>query len=473
MEQPLPRTVAGGRARGWVHTHGPSLIELFRILDAAVLVASLWAVCWWFGLAWNRDGALAAVLGVAFFFLAATHLRLYRSWRISPLRDELGRLLLCCIAAYLGLVATFQGLVFWPDLPRMVLPAWALAAAILLGTGRVVVRSALRIVRIRGGNFRTAAIVGANDTAQRIAEQLQNSAWMGMRVLGIFDDEPDPGVPANGGLQSLHALVAAGEVDTVYITLPLGDQPVIRALLAVMRDSAVTVSYVVDVSEFGPSLSPRWEVVGGMPTVSLIDNPQQGVHGLAKRIFDAVLSGTALVLLAPLLLLIAAAIKLTSPGPAVFAQRRHGQAGREFTIYKFRTMTVVEDGKTAFRQASRGDARITRLGAFLRRTSLDELPQLVNVLLGHMSLVGPRPHPVALNEAQRKQIEGYMLRHKVKPGVTGWAQINGFRGETDTPEKMEGRVRYDLEYINSWSLWLDVRILWLTLFRIIGDRNAH
>ncbi|RYF33740.1 MAG: undecaprenyl-phosphate glucose phosphotransferase, partial [Comamonadaceae bacterium] len=161
------------------------------------------------------------------------------------------------------------------------------------------------------------------------------------------------------------------------------------------------------------------------------------------------------------------------PGPVIFAQKRYGLDGKAFRIYKFRTMTAVEDGESQFTQASRSDKRVTPLGAFLRKTSLDELPQLFNVLFGDMSLVGPRPHPVALNEAQRKLIDGYMLRHKVKPGITGLAQVSGFRGETDTPEKMQQRVRCDLEYINTWSLRLDAKIMWRTLFVVFHDPNAY
>jgi putative colanic acid biosynthesis UDP-glucose lipid carrier transferase len=190
-------------------------------------------------------------------------------------------------------------------------------------------------------------------------------------------------------------------------------------------------------------------------------------------VFDIVAASLLMVLLALPLLLVAMAIRLESPGPVLFRQPRYGLDGREFRIFKFRSMRVLEDGKQQFSQARKGDSRVTRVGAFIRRTSIDELPQLLNVIEGSMSLVGPRPHPVALNEAHRRIIDGYMLRHKVKPGITGWAQVHGFRGETDTPEKMEGRIRYDLEYIETWTLGLDLRILWRTLFRVLDDPNAY
>ena len=212
--------------------------------------------------------------------------------------------------------------------------------------------------------------------------------------------------------------------------------------------------------------------LNGMPGLAVCDTPHHGTDALAKRILDVTVASLALVLLSPVLLLTAAAVKLTSAGPVFFKQRRYGLDGEQITVYKFRSMTVCEDGGE-IKQASRGDQRVTRVGAFLRRTSLDELPQLINVLQGTMSLVGPRPHAVAHNEFYRGQISGYMIRHKVLPGITGWAQVNGLRGETDTVEKMEQRIRYDLEYLSSWSLLLDLRILDKTVVVVLLRRNAY
>jgi putative colanic acid biosynthesis UDP-glucose lipid carrier transferase len=193
---------------------------------------------------------------------------------------------------------------------------------------------------------------------------------------------------------------------------------------------------------------------------------------LVKRASDIVIAGTFLLLAAPLMLAIAAAIKLTSPGPVMFKQRRYGLDGREIVVYKFRSMTVMEDGGE-IRQASRNDNRVTPLGAFLRSSSLDELPQFINVLQGRMSVVGPRPHAVAHNELYRKLIKSYMVRHKVRPGITGWAQVNGLRGETETVEKMRARIEYDLDYLRHWSLKLDLAIIWRTLFVVFKKQNAY
>jgi putative colanic acid biosynthesis UDP-glucose lipid carrier transferase len=273
-------------------------------------------------------------------------------------------------------------------------------------------------------------------------------------------------------IEEFHALRAQQELDVVYIALPLNMHRQIERIVHDLRDTTATVLFVPDFSGYRP-LRSTWSELGNMLAVSLVDSPHQGLDGALKRTVDMVFASTALLVLALPMLAIAAAVKLTSPGPAIFAQKRYGLDGKSFHIYKFRTMVAMEDGESTFTQACRGDTRVTRLGSFLRRTSLDELPQLFNVFVGDMSLVGPRPHPVALNESQRKLIDGYMLRHKVKPGITGLAQVNGLRGETDAPEKMQQRVRFDLEYINTWSLHLDARIMWRTLFVMFHDPNAY
>jgi putative colanic acid biosynthesis UDP-glucose lipid carrier transferase len=214
------------------------------------------------------------------------------------------------------------------------------------------------------------------------------------------------------------------------------------------------------------------DAIGGVPVVAVCETPFYGLSGLIKRASDIVLASAALVLILPVMLAIAIGIKATSPGPVLFTQRRYGLDGREIIVYKFRTMTVLEDGNVV-RQATRDDSRVTRFGAFLRRYSLDELPQFVNVLQGRMSVVGPRPHAVAHNEMYRKLIKGYMIRHKVKPGITGWAQVNGLRGETDTLEKMRARIEYDLSYLRNWSLQLDLQIVLKTALVVLRTQNAY
>jgi putative colanic acid biosynthesis UDP-glucose lipid carrier transferase len=238
-----------------------------------------------------------------------------------------------------------------------------------------------------------------------------------------------------------------------------------------VQGTTASLFFVPDV--FGISIiQGRLQDMNGVPVVGICDTPFTGTNQLVKRISDIVIASAVLVLMAPLLVAIALGVKLSSPGPAIFRQRRNGLGGEEIVVYKFRTMRTMEDGDVV-RQARRDDERITRFGAFLRRTSLDELPQFVNVLQGRMSIVGPRPHAVAHNELYRQVIKAYMVRHKVKPGITGWAQVNGQRGETDTVDKMRARVEYDLEYLRNWSLGLDLQIIARTLKLVFFDRNAY
>jgi len=219
-------------------------------------------------------------------------------------------------------------------------------------------------------------------------------------------------------------------------------------------------------------MQARFDNVGGMPVIAICESPFTGFNSMVKRASDIALGALIQLGLVPIMLLIAIAVKLTSPGPVIFKQRRYGLYGDEIIVYKFRSMTVSEDGAKVV-QATQNDQRVTKIGAFLRRSSLDELPQFINVLQGRMSIVGPRPHAVAHNEQYRKLIKGYMLRHKVKPGITGWAQVNGLRGETETLDKMEARIRYDLDYLRNWSLWLDLWIIVRTLQVVLKRENAH
>jgi putative colanic acid biosysnthesis UDP-glucose lipid carrier transferase len=245
----------------------------------------------------------------------------------------------------------------------------------------------------------------------------------------------------------------------------------IRGVLKRLSDTTASVYVVPDFFVF-QLLHSRWTDILGVPVVSVFENPFYGIDGLVKRLSDIVLGALAILVAAAPMLVIAVLVKLTSPGPALFRQRRYGLDGQEILVRKFRSMTACEDG-TRMIQVKLDDPRVTWLGAILRRTSLDELPQLFNVLEGNMSLVGPRPHTAALNEKFRQQIGGYMLRHKVKPGITGLAQVSGFRGETDTPEKMQKRIDFDLRYIREWSLWLDIQILLKTVLVVLSGKNAY
>jgi putative colanic acid biosynthesis UDP-glucose lipid carrier transferase len=330
----------------------------------------------------------------------------------------------------------------------------------------------------RPENRRRAIVVGAGALGVKVAKSLGLSLDTGVDFVGYFDDRADSRVDAEAAHQRLGTLNDAAPyilehgIREVFITLPLGSQPRIQRLLESIQGTTASVYYVPDV--FGISIiQGRLQDMNGVPVVGICETPFTGTNELVKRISDVVLASVILVLISPLLLLIAIGVKRSSPGPIIFKQRRHGLDGQEIVVYKFRSMRVMENG-SQITQASKDDPRATRFGAFLRRSSLDELPQFFNVLQGRMSIVGPRPHAVAHNEHYRNLIKSYMVRHKVKPGITGWAQVNGHRGETDTIEKMEARVQYDLEYLRNWSLALDLQIILRTIKVAFFDRrNAY
>jgi putative colanic acid biosynthesis UDP-glucose lipid carrier transferase len=327
------------------------------------------------------------------------------------------------------------------------------------------------------GLRKTAVIAGANELGRALARQLRGNAMHGVRVAGFFDDRA-PGrlgelMPADnlGGLARLADYARTHRVDVIFIALPMVSQPRILKLLEELRDTTASIYFVPDIF-VSDLIQARVDAIGSIPVVAVCESPFFGLNGVIKRVSDIVLASLILALISPLMLAIAIGVKLSSSGPVLFRQRRYGLDGRHIVVYKFRTMTVTEDGPV-IRQATKNDARITRLGAFLRRTSLDELPQFINVLQGRMSVVGPRPHAVAHNELYRKLIRGYMIRHKVRPGITGLAQVNGFRGETDTVEKMKARVEYDHAYLRSWSLLLDLQIILKTVVVVLRRHNAY
>jgi putative colanic acid biosynthesis UDP-glucose lipid carrier transferase len=327
------------------------------------------------------------------------------------------------------------------------------------------------------GSRRPAVIIGAGRMGQRVAQMLRTRKAYGHELLGFFDDRSGervnmpPGTTLVGTLEGLPEYIERHGVRDVFITLPLTSQPRILRLLESLQNTTASIHFVPDI--FGVSvIQGRLDDMGGVPVVGLMVEPFTGINGFVKRTSDIVMSALILVLISPVMLALAIGVKLSSPGPVIFRQRRTGLDGEIIDVYKFRSMRALDNGPVVV-QATRGDPRITPFGAFIRRTSLDELPQFVNVLQGHMSIVGPRPHAVAHNEQYRKRVKAYMARHKCKPGITGWAQVNGLRGETDTVDKMAARVEYDLEYLRNWSLGLDLMIIARTVKLVFFDRGAY
>ncbi|HGY6561713.1 TPA: undecaprenyl-phosphate glucose phosphotransferase, partial [Escherichia coli] len=262
-----------------------------------------------------------------------------------------------------------------------------------------------------------------------------------------------------------------GKIDRIYIAMSMRDESKIKDVVRKLTDTTCSVLLIPDIFTFN-ILQSRTEEINGVPVVPLFDSPLNGINMVFKRLEDIIVSSLILILISPILLVIATAVKTTSKGPVIFRQVRYGMDGKPIKVWKFRSMTVMENDDKVI-QATKNDIRVTKVGKFLRSTSLDELPQFFNVLFGQMSVVGPRPHAVSHNEQYRSLIQGYMLRHKVKPGITGLAQINGWRGETDTLEKMEKRIEYDLLYIRGWSIWLDLKIIFLTVFKGFINKSAY
>jgi putative colanic acid biosysnthesis UDP-glucose lipid carrier transferase len=360
---------------------------------------------------------------------------------------------------------------------RDVLKWWVLIVPLVwMVTHYLLPRVMPRLFALEG--MRSVVIIGTNEIGRRLAAQFSDHPDLGVEFVGYFDDRHNDRIGGLGESQLLGRLDAVptfmrqGKADAIFIALPMASQPRILRLLDDLKDSTASIYFVPDIF-VTDLIQARVDQIGGVPVVAVRDTPFHGVNELIKRGSDLLIASLILILIAPLMLGIALAVKGSSPGPALFRQRRYGLDGREIIVYKFRTMTVCEDGPVVA-QATQGDQRVTRLGAFLRRTSLDELPQFINVLQGRMSVVGPRPHAVAHNEQYRKLIKGYMVRHKVKPGITGLAQVSGCRGETDTVDKMHRRIDYDLEYLRNWSLRLDLEIILRTIGLVLrGDKQAY
>jgi putative colanic acid biosynthesis UDP-glucose lipid carrier transferase len=464
---------------GIIRPYSGSFMELNRVLDASLIVAALWLTTRTLGLPWTHLCTVLSIFASLAFIAAATFNELYRSWRSDPLHVESKRVLACWGVAVLATATAAYLAERYATLPQQLVVRWFLLAPVLLVGARMSIRLTLRLARIRGHNFRRTAILGSTRIAARLAETIAEAPWLGLRLVGVYDDRdprdtrvhPELRNQIAGNIEALIQAAKEGDVDTVYITLPLRAELRIKDVIDRLSELPLIVIYVPDFFVFN-MLYAQWQRIGTFHVVNVVTTPFLGVSGFTKRLEDIVLASLILCVVAIPMIVIAIAIKLTSPGPVIFRQRRYGLNGKEFEIWKFRTMTVTEDGGE-FVQAQRNDPRVTPIGNFLRRTSLDELPQFINVLQDHMSIVGPRPHPVALDEQHRRLIPRYYFRHKIRPGITGLAQVRGFRGQTDTLDKMRKRIELDIEYIDNWSLSLDLKIIVLTILRGMKNENAY
>ncbi|MDB4476211.1 undecaprenyl-phosphate glucose phosphotransferase [bacterium] len=462
--------------RGIARPFRSQLDILQRVIDGLIVCFSLELSYWiYYGTRdWSDKYTISALAAIPIFYMSAKANNLYHAYLTQGSNREIRSLFLAWFGTLAGLLILGYALKSTHELSRVTLGVYSILTPILLLGSRGVTRLVLSEMRSRGVSTRRALIVGMTGSGLSLADNIRKSPFMGLQLLGfvvLSGEEVAKNRTILGSVKDLETITKLEKPDVVYIAVPVSERDAVDGILRVLGDSTVSIFVVPDIYT-ADIMQGEWVTVGDTPTVSVIDAPSRGINSLVKRSEDVVVASIALLLLGLPMLIIALLIRMTSAGPAIYKQARYGVSGKPITVLKFRTMTVMESSEL-FVQATQNDSRVTSLGRFLRKTSLDELPQFLNVLRGDMSIVGPRPHPVALNEEYRPRILGYMLRHKVKPGITGLAQVNGYRGETDTSLKMEHRVRYDIEYINNWSLWLDIAIILRTPFSIIKNKDVY
>lgn len=441
------------------------------LLDPILIIGTLLTLAYYYDDLIDREYMLLSLMIFALTFPG--------TWsKNSNMRSELAHILtnwpiLVGILVFFGYTTTFL-----EHFDHDVVVGWVFITPLVMFVLHVLIRKLLERLR-SGQDAKVAVIVGANDIGLQMRERLSEEASIGIHSQGFFDDRPSNRTALGedgqnellGRLADVANYIRTHSVDIIYMALPMSSQPRVLNLLDDLKDTTASLYFVPDIFVFD-LIQARIDDVAGIPVVAVCETPFYGMNGFIKRASDIVLSLLILLLISPIMLVLALGVKLSSSGPILFKQRRYGLDGRDIIVYKFRSMTVCEDGGKVV-QATRNDKRVTPFGAFIRKTSLDELPQFINVLQGRMSIVGPRPHAVAHNEEYRKLIKGYMIRHKVKPGITGWAQVNGFRGETDTVDKMKMRIDYDLDYLRRWNLVLDMKIIMRTALLVMMDKQAY
>lgn len=466
--------------QGKIRRYDSKINAIARLIDSGIIILTFFAVIDLFQIEWQPTYVWALLFSVILFNFFAESQDAYRSWRGTHLKDEVTTVLFSWVTGIFVLIIVDLVILQQKIYSEPFIAVWILLTPVELISWHAIVRMSLGVLRSHGFNTRRVAIVGATTLGERLVKTFNAMEWSGYRLVGYYDDRADKcstrrlkgeEIHVAGDIEQLIADTKSGLVDTVYITLAMSAEHRIKMITEKLADSTASVYLVPDLFTFN-LLNSRWVDFQGITAISIYETPFVGLDNTIKRLEDIILSLLILCVIAIPMLFIAIGIKLTSKGPVFFKQTRYGMDGEKIKVWKFRSMTVAENDDNVI-QATKGDSRITPFGQFLRKTSLDELPQFFNALGGDMSIVGPRPHAVVHNEEYRIKIQGYMLRHKVKPGITGLAQINGFRGETDTLDKMEGRIHYDLKYIQSWSLFLDLKIIFMTVFKGFTHKNAY
>jgi len=455
----------------------PPIIALAkRIIDPSVCGLSFVAFIQFYQVPWDGYQSILFIAAILFSSIVSQIFRPLLGFRESNVYAYISAVLFGGGIFILLIYALFLNTEFSGHVAKYVVMLWLLTVPLFLLVAHGLLHAWLK-AQHQKTKIRKGVIIGATEVGYQLSREVQNDPSLLIQVEGFLDSrEKDRVWPSCkekllGGLEEVLSYVKENGIQVVFIALPIKYEDRIASLLEELRDTTASIYFVPDILSFN-LIQSRVDSIHNIPVVSLLESPIHHLNAIWKCTFDFCASLCILLLISPILLLIACVIKLTSPGPVLFKQSRYGLDGREIKVYKFRSMNVCENGAN-IQQATKGDSRIYPFGAFLRKTSLDELPQFFNVLKGDMSIVGPRPHAVAHNEEYRKLIQGYMLRHKVKPGITGWAQVHGLRGETETLEKMEKRVEYDLEYLKNWSLLLDILIIIRTFGVVLKTTNAH
>lgn len=466
--------------RGLLKEYSSILAMLMRGLDMAIVLISAWiAYTWRFHeLTFSYFYYLAVLWAIFLTPIIFSFCHIYVSLRGASFLRHMINLM----EGVGGLGLVLAGFAFFTKtgdaFSRVWFVLWLVLTLVLLVFTRFCLLLLLRFMRTHGLNERRVIIYGANELGMALAASIQQALWTGFRIVGLLDDEenhpttPLSHIPLIKMSKDLSAMLTEQGIDEIWIALPLAAEAKVKAILFQLRHHTITTRLVLDI--FGLDLlNHSITDVAGFPVLNIRSSPMVGMNRLIKAIEDRVLATLILIVISPLFALIALGVRLSSEGPIFFKQKRLGWDGKIIKVYKFRTMYLHEEPKGQLLQATVADKRITPFGRWLRRTSLDELPQFINVLQGRMSIVGPRPHALVHNELYKETVHTYMQRHRMKPGITGWAQVNGWRGETDTLNKMQKRVEYDLYYINNWSLGFDLQIILLTIFRGFIHRNAY
>lgn len=407
----------------------------------------------------------------------------YVSWRGRSKMGLVGQVSLAWITVQTCALVLMFTLHRSDFVSRLWFAYWTGITGAMMIASRIVVHRVLARVRLAGMNLRQVAVVGRGAHAAALVRKIDGCTAAGFRTAAVLDvshetpvlDGAIASIPSVRSFDDLHAFtdyIRAQDVHELWLALPLSEEHTIHEVVKELRDDLINIRFMPDLRSVAMFESTMIDLLG-VPAINLVASPLSQTSQLQKEMFDRLFAAAALISLAPLLVAIAIAIKLSSRGPVLFRQKRKGADGRVFTIYKFRSMRLHTEQAGMVRQATRHDSRVTRVGAFLRRTSLDELPQFFNVLRGDMSVVGPRPHALEHDDLYQKVVAGYIQRYRIKPGITGWAQINGFRGETDRIEKMERRVEHDLYYLGNWSFGLDMRIIAATIVKGLVHNNAY